>query len=317
MKKIPIIFFFIISCSIFSQVKVGDNPDIIDSNSVLELESSDKVLVITRVSASEMTSIQPLKGGLVYNTDTDCVYTYDGSAWKSLCHDSERPINSESIKVTTAPSAPSNNTIGDFWQNTTTNSMSIWDGNQWIPIDTNPSRGNGSPTAVTAPSPLAGDIYVDTTTGDIYSYDGTTWINTNTTVNANNGVVFSSNNTLQLGGVLIRPTIITTDATNTLAIEGLQDGDTTQDDIITVNRTTGVLRKINSSSFFREEVTNIVAIDGQLRFTPNININDTKKVNVYRNGVRIDFTVIDATTIEIEPEAICYQGDEIRIVQFY
>ncbi|MDT0608614.1 hypothetical protein, partial [Croceitalea rosinachiae] len=69
----------------FSQVKIGDNPQNIDASSVLELESASRVLVITRLSASEMNSITPLRGALVYNTDEQCVFYYNGSQWVNVC----------------------------------------------------------------------------------------------------------------------------------------------------------------------------------------------------------------------------------------
>ncbi|MFL1897454.1 beta strand repeat-containing protein, partial [Aquimarina sp. 2-A2] len=68
-----------------AQVKIGDNPNQIDANSLLELESSNKVLVLSRVNTTQMNAIAPLNGALVYNTDQDCVYQYTGSTWESLC----------------------------------------------------------------------------------------------------------------------------------------------------------------------------------------------------------------------------------------
>ena len=59
----------------------------------------------------------------------------------------------------------------------------------------------------------------------------------------------------------------------------------------------------------------ITAVDGQLFFTTPLPITDIQKIDVYRNGARISFTRINATTIQIEKEATCYLGDQIRIVQ--
>lgn len=59
----------------------------------------------------------------------------------------------------------------------------------------------------------------------------------------------------------------------------------------------------------------ITAIDGQLLFTTPLPITDIRKIDVYRNGARISFTRINGTTIQIDKEATCYLGDEIRIVQ--
>ncbi len=84
-----IIFFILFTMltipSVFGQIKIGDNPQNIDPASVLELESSSKVLVITRVSAIEMEAITPQRGGIVYNTDTECINYYDGTQWINLC----------------------------------------------------------------------------------------------------------------------------------------------------------------------------------------------------------------------------------------
>ena len=69
------------------QVKIGDNPQNLNAASILELESSSRVLVITRVSDAEMNSISPLRGALVYNTDHDCIHYYDGSQWINICEE--------------------------------------------------------------------------------------------------------------------------------------------------------------------------------------------------------------------------------------
>jgi hypothetical protein len=65
----------------------------------------------------------------------------------------------------------------------------------------------------------------------------------------------------------------------------------------------------------QQEQVVITAIDGQLQFNTPKSITIAGKIEVYRNGVRIAFTTINATTIELEPEAICYADDKIRIVQ--
>ncbi len=73
------------STVVFGQIKIGDNPQNIDASSVLELESTNKVLVITRVTNAAMESIAPLRGGVVYNTDTQCLHYYNGTEWINLC----------------------------------------------------------------------------------------------------------------------------------------------------------------------------------------------------------------------------------------
>ena len=70
--------------SLEAQVKIGNNPQDIHPASVLELESSDKVLVITRVTTVQMNAITPLQGAMVYNTDLQSVHYYDGTQWINL-----------------------------------------------------------------------------------------------------------------------------------------------------------------------------------------------------------------------------------------
>jgi len=70
----------------YGQIKIGDNPEVLNTNSLLELESSSKVLVISRMSNGEMLQLIPLEGALVFNTDENCVYYFDGQVWVSLCN---------------------------------------------------------------------------------------------------------------------------------------------------------------------------------------------------------------------------------------
>ncbi len=79
-------------CSIlsFSQVKIGDNPSTIDVNSLLEMESATKGVLIPRVVLNDVTTVAPLTGTvsvgmLIYNeggTETDGFYYWDGSQYR-------------------------------------------------------------------------------------------------------------------------------------------------------------------------------------------------------------------------------------------
>ena len=84
-KNLCTLILLIYTCLCFGQVKIGDDINTIDASSLLELESSTKALVLTRVSNAEMNTITPLNGALVYNTDTNCVFYYNGSTWINLC----------------------------------------------------------------------------------------------------------------------------------------------------------------------------------------------------------------------------------------
>lgn len=86
MKKVLTLLFFGL-CAVQlvkAQVKIGNNPNIIDITSILELESTEKVLVITRVNTAQMNAITPLQGALVYNTDLESVHYYNGTQWVNI-----------------------------------------------------------------------------------------------------------------------------------------------------------------------------------------------------------------------------------------
>ncbi|AZQ57470.1 hypothetical protein EJ994_01095 [Maribacter sp. MJ134] len=90
--------------TVSGQIKIGDNPQNIDPASLLELESSSRVLVISRVSTPQMEAIAPQRGGVVYNTDTECLHYFDGTQWVNLC-------DAVSFNLTNDPIENSNTTI--------------------------------------------------------------------------------------------------------------------------------------------------------------------------------------------------------------
>ncbi|MDF4204456.1 hypothetical protein PXD56_15885 [Maribacter sp. SA7] len=99
MKAVIFFIFFTVLAAptVFGQIKIGDNPQNIDASSVLELESTSKVLVITRVTTLEMEAITPQRGGMVYNTDTECINYYDGTQWVNLCDAVDFSITNDPI----------------------------------------------------------------------------------------------------------------------------------------------------------------------------------------------------------------------------
>jgi hypothetical protein len=132
---------------------------------------------------------------------------------------------------------------------------------------------------------------------------------------ANNGLN-KTGNTIQLGGDLTKPTEIVTSNVNTIAIKGLEDNTLANSDIVITDETTGVLSKTKASNLFQEFIANHIAVNGQTQFTTPMPITDINKINVYRNGVRLNFSMVNANTIELETGVVCYQNDYIKIVQF-
>jgi hypothetical protein len=93
MKKIFLTLALAIGLTATAQVKVGDNVTTLNSNSLLELESTTKGLLFPRVALTGTTAFAPLAahvaGMTVYNTATASdvtpgLYTNSGSAWVKL-----------------------------------------------------------------------------------------------------------------------------------------------------------------------------------------------------------------------------------------
>ena len=217
---------------------------------------------------------------------------------------------------------------GNLYVDEDTGNIYMYGETAWVAINTENkglSTSTGAPSATNPANPQSGDIYVDESTGDLYTYNGTednTWENQSVTL-ANNGLTVDINdNKLQLGGNLIKPTTITSDPVNTLAIDGLQTTAESDDyDIATVDNTTGVLKKIPASSLaIHRYIKKYTANDGDILFkVPKEvkKVTDFDKIDVYRNGVSIDFFTVDGNTIRLDLGSLmgCYAGDEIRIVQ--
>jgi len=92
MRQITFLFllvFFLLSNMGFSQVKIGDNPTVIDANSLVEMESATKGFLGPRVALSSITSVAPLtgtvpEGMLVYSIGgalQNGFYYWNGTRW--------------------------------------------------------------------------------------------------------------------------------------------------------------------------------------------------------------------------------------------
>lgn len=94
---------------LFAQVKIGDNPNTINVNSLLELESTDKGFLPPRVALNSLTSYAPLtssvaEGTLVYSdggTLVDGYYYWNGTRWIALA-----PKRNNSVLVKSASDLP-------------------------------------------------------------------------------------------------------------------------------------------------------------------------------------------------------------------
>ncbi len=91
-KLVTFLCVSIIAASTVAQVKIGDNPNTINANSLLELESTNKGFLPPRVVLNSLTSVAPLigtvpAGMLVYSAGgilSDGYYYWSGADWKAL-----------------------------------------------------------------------------------------------------------------------------------------------------------------------------------------------------------------------------------------
>lgn len=120
----------------------------------------------------------------------------------------------------------------------------------------------------------------------------------------------------KISKVLKAPEVIVTTIENTLAIQGLKESNATQNQVLTINPVTGILSSASFLSTTEENVVSYKATDGQVLFTTPAPITNSNRINVYRNGIRINVSVIDINTIKLETAASCYLNDEVKIIQF-
>lgn len=199
----------------------------------------------------------------------------------------------------------------------------IYDGNNWVPVNEDYDSTNEFGLVVvsgyaertsTFPKPITGNQVWNKTCQCIQVFDNNSWVSIIS--KANNGVSVD-NNTIKLGGNLIEPTSIKTNTSNTLSLKGLETSANLNDQIIVSDSISGVLkqRSISTLTLRKELIT--YATDGQIEFSTPLKITSADKINVFRNGININFTIINNKTIKLEKDAICYKNDRVRIIQLY
>jgi hypothetical protein len=137
-------------------------------------------------------------------------------------------------------------------------------------------------TGLTAGATTDSLLTINTTTGKINRVTSSI-LNKNDSTTASNGLNLVGKD-VRLGGALTGATSITATGTNTLAISGLQSG-STNDSLVVSDATTGVLRRITTSTFSGWSLT------GNSGTTPGTNFIGTKdnvdlvfKINSVESG---------------------------------
>lgn len=110
---------------------------------------------------------------------------------------------------------------------------------------------------------------------------------------ANNGLTKTADS-IQLGGNLTKPTTITTTATNTLAVPGLQSG-TTNDSVVVADASTGVLKRISLKDAVK-------AGNGLTKSGDTVKLGGTlnQNTNITLGGKSLTLTTSATDSIKIE-----------------
>lgn len=176
---------FIISCCcllpVQAQVGIGTNSP--NSSSVLELNSITKGLLIPRMTAAQRTAITtPAAGLLVFDTDADNFYFYNGSAWvQAIGPAGTNGTNGKTILSGTTVPGAGIGVAGDFYLNTATSVLygpktTTWPAGVSLigaqgPAGTDGTNGFTILNGTTVPSAglgVNGDFYLRTTNSQFY-----------------------------------------------------------------------------------------------------------------------------------------------------
>jgi len=290
------LLFVVFVLPVSAQSKIGDNPTSIQPGSILELESLSKGLRLPRIQLNDI-NVWTLDGTAVSGM---LIFNQTGAAPKGMYY--------WSMELSQWVNIVNSADLAAIIMNGTTVSCT--------------SLGNKLSTTVNGITGLGVDIInnnslsirngvLTSTVNGVVSSPGLNLISS-----VDNGLS-SGNGNAQLGGPLIKPTTLSTSSTNTLAITGLENGNVNTDSLLVVTANTGVIRKMSSSVLTSDGLMLVVLAtsNGQRKFATPAAISNLKKIQVYRNGINVEFIKVDNMHIELEIQAACYVDDEIKIIQ--
>ena len=156
-------------------------------------------------------------------------------------------------------------------------------------------------------------MVVNPTTGQVKFISAASLFNALT---FSNGLT-KTGNLVELGGALTKPTTITTNATNTLKVAGLQSGSLATDSLVVV-ATDGTLKRVTAESLLQSGDQNYTATAAQATYAVTNMPATASKVWVYRNGAKLlvgtDYTTTAGTvTLTGAMAALVEAGDVIEV----
>lgn len=158
MKKLLAAAFLLSAIYVKAQVKIGDNPGTINSNSLLEMESTNKGFLPPRLALNNISSVSPLSGTvpagmLVFSTGgtlPDGYYYWDGTQWNLLATGALKAVvktaNATLTKIETFVLASNDITLTLPAVTSADNGLSITIKNNGTHTDLVTVQGNGGAT---------------------------------------------------------------------------------------------------------------------------------------------------------------------------
>lgn len=93
---ITTILFILISHNLFSQVAISNNAATADANTMLDIKSSNKGVKFPRLTTAQRKAIPVSNedaGLMVFDTDKQCLYMYNGNQWQPFAYAAGGPAN--------------------------------------------------------------------------------------------------------------------------------------------------------------------------------------------------------------------------------
>lgn len=242
--------------------------------------SSENLVGIHNLNTTQISGlVSPIKGSLVFNTDSNRLFVFDGAIWVATATVDTTSLSNrinQRVRYTDTASMLSpylRSTLGVKYTDTATmlinyiNSASnglnqsgktvrlggnltaattITNNSNTLTIATGGSALNV--TGLTAGAATDSLLTINTTTGRVNRV-APSLLNKVDSTTASNGITLTGKD-VRLGGALTTSTTITTDATNTLLLAGLQSS--SLNDSVVMITSGNVLRRINSSSIALE-----------------------------------------------------------------
>jgi hypothetical protein len=293
----------------------------------------------------------PQPGDLYVDETNGDIYTHNGDEWVKSGSGGGSTTTPGVGNPNNEGNGPSDPQAGDLYVDETSGDIYTYSGDQWtnkskvvseeednvieeddnglaflppaaLESATGKTSGEGPPTAINPENPQPGDLYVDETNGDIYTHNGDEWVksgsgggSTTTPGAGNPNDEGNGPSDPQAGDLYVDETsgdIYTYSGdqwTNKSKVVSEEDDNAIQED-------ENGLAFLNKSELETQKKQSLIdAESGQTEFSTPLDITDIEKIDVYRNGIRIAFMMMDETTIKLGDDISCLPGDKVLIVQ--